>query len=159
MSLPGIEALTRKIYGAYATPEERMEAHRSLLSLQLSASYVDVCTYILKSSNEPTALLYAAQSLLLVFSRDWANFSMEGRFALREFLVDLLSSRAMDANHFFTKKLVQVLCSLTRRAWVEDARFADILTYATQWIKQPETCELGLRYVLLQYLPRISQFE
>ena len=123
-----------------------MESHRALLSLQLSAAYVDVCTHILSQSSEPTALLYAAQALLLVFARDWANFGIDQRFALRNFIIDLLTSRPMDVNHFFTKKLVQVLCSLTRRAWVDDARFKDIFTHVTAWIKTPDKAELGLRY-------------
>jgi len=148
-SLADLEDLTRRIYGPGTTPQTRFEAHKALIFLQLSASYVDVCVFILKNSLEPTALLYAAQSLLLVFARDWNNFQPDARVSLKNFLADYLAVKCSHANHFLTKKIMQVLCSLTRRAWVEDpARFADILDYAVEWLQSKDKGELGLRCVL-----------
>ncbi len=144
MELVHVEELCRKIYGANSSPLERFEAHRALLFLQVSASYIDQCRYILERSTEATALMYAAQSLIVVMRKDWGNISPTARISLRDFLLEFLR-RLADSRHYLTKKLVQVLCELTRRAWCEDNRHHTIIEHCVTFMQSSNTADLGLR--------------
>ena len=144
MDLAQVEALCRTICGPQASQQERLEAHHKLLFLQLSASYIDQCKMILERSTEQTALMYAAESIIKVMRRDWGNISQASRLSLRDFLVNYLTN-ASNTRHFMTRKLIQVLCELTRRAWCEDARHHAILDQCVQWMRASSTADLGLR--------------
>ena len=75
---------------------------------------------------------------------DWINIPHEKRMELKDFLLRLLTGGS--AHNYLIRKLIQVLCELVRRSWVDDVRFHSVIDVAVGWMKEHESKgQLGLR--------------
>ena len=88
--LAQIEMLASQALGPAASGEERMKAHRTLLFLQQSASYLPQCRHILANSSSPYALLFASQSVQRILQNDMRNVPQDQRSTLQGFLFSLI---------------------------------------------------------------------
>jgi hypothetical protein len=72
---------------------KRQEAEAKLMSLRVSPNALEICRYILETSNLSLAQFHAAIALREVILREWRLYSRETRNELQEYLIEWLNRR------------------------------------------------------------------
>lgn len=117
--LADIERLATTLYAGVGGGE-REEAQKHLLTLQSSVEHVGTCRSIIQNSENSYALIVAANSLEVLVTQFWNNFSDEQKLETRNFVFNYLATRNITEN-YVVGALAKLLCRITKLGWFDNA--------------------------------------
>lgn len=122
--LTEIERLSSALYAGVGNGE-REEAQKQLLTLQSSVEHVGTCRAIIQNSENSYALIVAANSLEVLITKFWNNFSSEQKLETRNFVFTYLATRHI-AENYIVGALAKLLCRITKLGWFDNAISAEL---------------------------------
>eukprot|EP01114_Cavostelium_apophysatum_P014128 TRINITY_DN3584_c0_g1_i2.p1 TRINITY_DN3584_c0_g1~~TRINITY_DN3584_c0_g1_i2.p1 ORF type:complete len:1107 (+),score=249.53 TRINITY_DN3584_c0_g1_i2:122-3442(+) len=140
-----IEALCVKLY-EFRTAEERSEAEKALSPFSLSPEYVQQAKLLLDNATSPYAQHFAASSITKLVTKFWNSFTTDVRFDMRNTTLAYLGTNCSKLQPFVLTAVLQLICRITKLAWIDDPRQHNIVDEVTKFLKHtPEYYIVGLR--------------
>lgn len=116
--LAHIESLCHALYLGNS-PTDRAMAQQQLLTLSTSPEYIPQCQYILTNSTQPYALLLAANSLEILLTTYWNNFTPAQRVELQDYLFQYLIMNSHQLDDYVIASILKLLCRIIKLGWFD----------------------------------------
>lgn len=145
-----VEELCLIVYGGKKVNSEvTAEAHKVLLALQTSSTFLPQVQFLLLNSKTPYSLLYGINSMLNIIQKDWKNVPISTQKELIPFLLTFL----VEGNHgdvkFILNAAIRCLCRVVREGWMSNKEFHGIFDEVKKLLDSTSRkhCLLGLQIV------------
>lgn len=168
--LQQIEMLCRQMYESTNT-DERNKAEQTMLEFSANPDNLSKCRLIMEESKLCYAQLFAAQSIMKIVTKHAANFSVDQKVEIRDYIINYLATRK-NLESFVVQALAKLWSKILKILWFEVTEtqrvmsvmtklFFDVdidrqitgvlvLTYLVEEINQPDSDSIGHRSLTRQ---------
>lgn len=133
--LAQFEALCTALMSPHSSPQFRAQAHQQLEQLHTSAENISQFQYALDHSTQPHAQLVASQSLIILVTQFWNNFSSEQKLELRHYILNFLGQRGVGMDGDVLRFLSKLFCRITKLGWFDSTEHREIVGEITNFLK------------------------
>jgi exportin-7 len=116
-------------------PAGLKDAQQQLLQLQSNADFIPQCKFILDNTQLPYAQILASNSLEVLMTQFWNNFSSEQKLEIRNYILNYMAVRAGNSEEFVINSLCKLVCRITKLGWFDGQEHREIITEVNNFLE------------------------
>lgn len=111
------------------------DANQQLNVFHTSSDYIPQCRLILDNSQSAYAQLFASNSLEILVTQFWNNFSPEQKLEMRNYILSYLGQYAQSLEPYVIKSLTKLVCRITKLGWFDHQDHRNIIDETSSFLE------------------------